>query len=510
MKTVRKLVVVGGGSSGWMTAAYLSRVLFDIHITLIESKVTPVIGVGEATVPFLNHFMNRLGFSDYRQWLAECDGTIKTGILFENWLEKGDSYWHPFEQLEYLDDRRHTGHAWVAWRHSGNPEFQTRRSFYDSFYASTRLNSVENRAPVMKEFAYHLNADLFGFLLRRSSPAVRHVQDDVVDVRLDATGAIASLITAENGEFTADLFIDCTGWRRILMRSVGAEQPFQSYSASLFCDRAVVLRFPYGPEATRGTEMNPYVKASARSAGWIWTIPLYSRISSGYVYSSSFLSDAAAEQELCAYWGETRTDGIAPHRIRFEAGKYRDLWVRNCVAVGLAGGFIEPLESTGLAITQMGIEMLASVLDARYFDDFIVLRYNAHLEKFCADILQFITSHYCFTRREDTPFWRAVKHETQIPDDLRARHEIFQRYLPSVATKGLSEAWMFRDISWFSVLLGMDFPFDPQDVPAELLLRAGEIRERKARIVREMSLKIPGHYEYLRENLYTQEAESVR
>jgi len=502
MRKVRKIVIVGGGSSGWMTAAYLSRVLFDVKITLIESKKIPVIGVGEATVPFLNAFMTRLGFSDYRQWLTQCDGTIKTGILFENWLEKGDSYWHPFEQLEYLDDHRHTGHAWLAWRRSGNPDFQARRSFYDSFFASTRLNSEENRAPVMKEFAYHLNADLFGLLLRKSSSGVHHIEDDVLEVRLDEQGGIVALITAENGEVPGDLFVDCTGWRRSLMRRVAPEQPFQRYSASLLCDRAVVLRVPYGSEQTRGKEMNPYVKASAHSSGWIWTIPLYSRISSGYVYSSSFLSDDEAERELRRYWGEARTSEVTALNVKFEAGKYRDMWVSNCVAVGLAGGFIEPLESTGLAITQMGIEMLASVLDARYFDDFVVMRYNAHLEKFCTDIFQFIISHYCFTKREDTPFWRAVKRETRIPEDLAARLEIFRRHLPSVATKGLSEVWMFRDISWFSVLLGMDFTFDTPDVPRDLLLKACDIRARKARTVQEMSPKIPGHYQYLRDNLY--------
>jgi tryptophan halogenase len=220
------------------------------------------------------------------------------------------------------------------------------------------------------------------------------------------------------------------------------------------------------------------------------------------VYSSKFLSEEDAELELRRYWKGKALDGIDSLKVRFETGKLPFTWVKNCIAIGLAGGFIEPLESTGLAITQMGIETAASMLDARYYDQEIVDRYNAHLSKFYTDILEFIIVHYCFSSREDTPFWRAVKHETFLPPGLQARLEVFRRHLPTSGTKGTIEMFMFRDISWFAVLLGMNFPFDPEPVAKPLLTAARLIRERKRESVREMTAKLPNHYRFLKENIY--------
>lgn len=502
MKRIKSIVIVGGGSSGWMSAAYLSHVLYDLDITLIESRTTPRIGVGEATTPILARFMKRLGFPQWESWLPECDGTIKTGILFENWYKKPDWYWHPFETLDYLDEHHHVGHGWLQFNRNGEPEFQDKLSFYRSFYLSTILNAEHNRRPVLELFAYHMNADLFADFLRKSSPKVRHILDEVLEVRLNPTGEIDSLLTSEHGVLKADLFIDCTGFRRKLIREVAPHQPYESYSSSLFCDRAVVLRFPYRDDDSRSSEMHPYVKASAWSNGWTWSIPLFSRISSGYVYSSNFLSDDEAEKELRNHWGYQRTKDAIPLKVKFESGKLRDLWVKNCVSIGLAGSFVEPLESTGLAIAQTGLEILASILDARCYNEAMQGRYNMHLQKFCDDIKQFIIAHYCFTSREDTPFWQAVKNDTKIPDDLAMRLEVFQTLLPTPSTKGVEEWWFFRDISWFSVLLGMNFLFNPPPIKNELLDMARAIARKRLEVVRKYVKNFPSHFEYLRDRVY--------
>jgi hypothetical protein len=502
MHKVKSLVIVGGGSSGWMAAAYFNKLFPELEITLVESKNVSVIGVGEATVPLLNLFLTRIGLGDPQSWMPSCDATYKTGILFENWYEKGDRYWHPFDYLDYVDVGHHTGHCWHTWHRDKDPEFQTRRSFSESFFPSTLLNAEGNKAPSFREFAYHLDAYLFGEFLRKSSPRVRHLIDDIVDVALGDDGQISSLRTAEQGDLRADLYLDCTGFRRRLISRVAPTQGFNSYAQSLFCDRAVVIRMPYGPTDNREKIIHPFVKASAQTAGWIWSIPLYSRMSSGYVYSSQFCSDEDAESELRRYWKGRDTEGIDSLKVRFETGKLPFAWVKNCIAIGLAGGFIEPLESTGLAITQMGIEMAASMLDARYYDQQMVDRYNAHLTKFYTDIMEFIIAHYCFTSREDTPFWRAVKHETFLPPSLQARLEVFRRHLPTSGTKGTIEMFMFRDISWFAVLLGMNFPFEPEPVDNPLLTAARLIRERKRESVREMMTKLPNHYRFLKESIY--------
>ena len=502
MLKITSVLIVGGGSSGWMAAAFFSNLFPDLDITLIESKRIPVIGVGEATVPFLNLFMTRIGHPDPHSWMPACEATYKTGILFENWHEKGDRYWHPFDYLDYVDVQHHTGHCWYSWRRGGEPEYQSRWSFYESFFPSTILNAERNKAPSFREFAYHLDADAFGVFLRGTAPRVHHLQDDVVDVQLDEQGQVAGLRTGEHGDLRADLYLDCTGFRRRIISHVAPDQRLESYAASLFCDRAVVIRMPYGPADDKEKAIHPYVKASAQSAGWIWSIPLYSRMSSGYVYSSSFLSDDEAERELRAYWRQSDAKDVNTLKVRFETGKLPFTWVKNCIAIGLAGGFIEPLESTGLAITQMGIEMAASMLDARYYNQEMIDRYNAHMSKFYADIMEFIVAHYCFTKRSDTAFWRAIRNETYRPPHLDARLEVFRRWLPTSATKGTSEVFMFRDISWFSVLLGMNYPFDPEPVDKPLLTAARLIRERKRESVRELALKLPNHYRFLKETMY--------
>ncbi len=500
MKRIKSIVIVGGGSSGWMAAAYMSKLFYDLDITVIESKRVPVIGVGEATLPSLLRFMNRIGLNDIRSWLKECDGSIKAGISFRNWLKPGDAFWHPFEGLEYVDDRHHTGHCWLQLNERADARFSTKDTFYRSFHTTHTLNHEQGCGPMSRSFAFNLDAERFARVLMAQASSVKHIQDDVVDVLMTEAGAIDAVRTTDHGAIRGDLFIDCTGFRRLLINRVCPNQTYKSYASSLFCDSAAVLRFPYADDAERRRDLRPYVTASAQSSGWIWTIPLYSRLSSGYVFSSQFQSDSDAEHELRRYWGLERTKNVDAQFIRFQTGKLGEIWHQNCVAIGLSAGFIEPLESTGLAITQLGLELLGSMLDARYYDTATSQRYNLHLDKLCTDIVEFIISHYVFTERDDTDFWRAVRCATSVPESLNARLEVFKRHLPTVDTKSIDELWFFRDYSWFAVLLGMNFRFEIPKVSEQALAKAVAISQRNAQLVRKARAR--PHYDYLRNEVY--------
>ena len=419
-----------------------------------------------------------------------------------NWLHKGENYWHPFEYLDYLDPGLHVGHAWLNWHRAGNAPFASRSSFADAFFPSFRLNALGCRAPVYREIAYHVDAGLLGEFLRKAVPRVKRVIGTVKKVERSANGEIGALVLVGDRRIEADLYIDCTGFRRVLIGAIAPENRLDSYASSLFCDRALVIRMPHGEGSKKQAALHPYVRAAARSAGWIWSIPLYSRMSSGYVYSGAFLSEDAAEQELRDHWGLGNSDVGPVHRVQFETGKLARSWIGNCIAVGLAGGFIEPLESTGLAITQTGIELAGSMIDARCYDARAVDRYNALMTKFYEDILHFIIVHYWLTRRRDTPFWRTVAEETHVPDALAARLEVFRRLLPTGATRGTNELFMFRDISWFAVLLGMDFDFAPSPVSEKMQIAARMVQRRKAELVREQERRLLHHYHFLRDQIY--------
>lgn len=503
MKKVGSIIIVGGGSAGWMTAAYVSNMLLGVEVTLIESPKIPSIGVGEATTPMITTFLAQLGFHAPDLWMPECQATFKTGILFENWHRKSDSYWHPFESLEYVTPQQHTGHCWLHRHADGNGGYGDKASFYERYFCSTTLNVKQNKMPFNSEVAYHFDAARFGKMLRSVARDVKHVLDDVVEIDLDEQGNISALVTKEHGRLTADLFVDCTGFRRQLITRVAPEQKFQSRANSLFNDRASVCHLEYDRDTSIENQMVPYVRATALSAGWVWTIPLFNRLSVGYVYSSNFLSDADADAELGAFCGRAAARSLSDFRVQFNTGKFPALWNKNCIAIGLAGGFVEPLESSGLAIAQVGIEMFTSMLDARFYDPVITERYNAYMDKMYTDIFNFITMHFCLTARDDTAYWNAVKNDTFIPPELEARFEVFRKYLPTGGTKGMRESvWAFRDISWFCVLLGMNFDFEIPKLTDAILERGAAIARDKRARTKELSAKLPSHYGYLATEVY--------
>jgi len=431
--TPRKVLIVGGGSTGWMTAAYLSAALNRdgrkvADISLVESPDVPRIGVGEATVVSIKYFLSVVGIDEH-QFLRRVDGTFKQAIKYVNWLNNnGACYYHPFNRLRRsLIDR--AGSRWLM----------SDRSIPFAETVSTQPILCEmNLAPQMLgpwdfgaqlAYAYHMNALKFADYLCELSVArgVIHHLDHVAEVEMAENGDIAAVQTKDGKRLEADLFVDCTGFAALLSeKKLGVK--WVDCSQWLLSDRAVTMHVPY--EQHYPGYVRPYTTATALSAGWVWEIPLQGKRSLGYVHASAFISEDEAERELRAFEG-SHAESLDTRCIHFKVGHREKAWVRNCISIGLAGSFIEPLESTGLYLSQIAAAMLAEHFP--FGDDMAPLsyRFNRILVNRFYEILDFINMHYCLTRRTDTEFWREVQRPERINDRLKAKLDFWRVKPPS-------------------------------------------------------------------------------
>ncbi|GGQ17959.1 tryptophan halogenase family protein [Streptomyces roseolilacinus] len=467
---LNRVVIVGGGTAGWMTASYLKAAFGDrIDITLVESGKVGTIGVGEATFSDIRHFFEFLGLKE-EDWMPACNATYKLAVRFENWREPGHYFYHPFEQMRSVN-----GHPLADWWLQDGPTDRFDKdcfvmaSVIDAGLSPRRLDGTlldqpfdegagemqgltmsEHQGKTQFPYAYHFEAALLAKYLTAYAVerGVTHVVDDVTDVALDERGWISGVRTAGHGELTGDLFVDCTGFRGLLLNKALGE-PFVSYQDTLPNDSAVALQVPMDMEE-RG--IRPCTTATAQDAGWIWTIPLMGRVGTGYVYARDYLSPEEAERTLRAFVGPAAADVEANH-IRMRIGRSRDSWVRNCVAVGLSSGFVEPLESTGIFFIHHAIEQLAKNFPGADWDPTHRDRYNDAVAHVMDGVREFLVLHYAAAKRSDTRYWRDAK-TRPVPDGLAARIERWRTQLPDSETvfpyyHGLPP------YSYMCVLLGM-------------------------------------------------------
>lgn len=513
---VKDIVIVGGGSAGWMTASYMSSSLQNVNITLIESSDIPVIGVGESTVLPIVEFMNALGL-DEKDWMPKCNATYKSSIGFQGFYSKEDPpFWFPFTRMHMINGRP-ISRYWMR-KHFTESDFKDRFTLYDYCGAVPEICRQNRTVKGLNNFdyAYHFDAGLLGEYLKNYSKrkGVKHIVDTVTNIEMSEDGTIKS-IARENGEnISGDLFIDCTGFTSLLL-SKTLKEPFDSYSDYLFNDRAVAMRIPY---ENKDSEMFSYTMCTAQSSGWIWQIPLYSRMGSGYVYSSNHLSEDQAEQEIRKFYGETRLKDLEANHIKIRVGKQRRCWVKNCVAIGLSSGFIEPLESTGLFIVQGEVGLLTDILKERNDYSAADMRaYNESVTRLMEIIRDFLVCHYVLTSREDTPYWRDVKYATKISDSLAEKLQIARtnfpdiEYIKSFDNPGLA-GFTFSD-GWQYILAGMNYL--PFDYPQYRINRAGpfeqhimdnmplakKYQEQMSRFKKTIP-QMPTHYQYLKDNIY--------
>lgn len=437
---IRKVVIAGGGTAGWMVAAGLSRTLGKVlDIKLVESEEIGTVGVGEATIPTLVTFHRLLDINE-QEFMAATQGTFKLGIGFENWRNLGRNYIHSFGTTGKDHWTAGFQHFWLKGRE------RNLASDYGDYCLELKAAQLNRFAHLPRggmNYAFHIDASLYARFLRKLSEGygARRIEGKIVNVLThDDTGFIKAIRLDSGVEIEGDLFIDCTGFRALLIGQT-LHEPYEDWSHWLPCDSAVAVQTESVGDAI------PYTRSIARDAGWQWRIPLQHRVGNGMVYCSRYISDEQARQTLLAnVEGRVRTE---PRVINFKPGQRRRTWLKNCVAVGLASGFIEPLESTSIHLISRSIIRLLQMFPNAGINPSDVEEFNRQTVQELEHIRDFIVLHYHVTERQDTPFWNYCR-TMDIPASLRHRIELFRE--TGRVFRTLNE--LFAENSWIQVMLG--------------------------------------------------------
>jgi tryptophan 7-halogenase len=444
--SIRSIVIVGGGSAGWMTAAALAQNLKqDCVITLIESEEIGTVGVGEATIPPIRTFNEMLGI-DEREFVKQTKGSFKLGIEFVDWAKIGHRYFHPFGPHGRDFDVVPLHQYWLRARADGETASLDDHSMAWAMARDGRFNrpSADPRSVLSTfDYAYHFDAGLYARYLRQYSEerGVVRIEGKVGDVAVNGETGFVESVTMEDGQvLAADFFIDCSGFRGLLIEGA-LKTGYEDWSHWLPCDRAVAMPCEnVGPPT-------PYTRSTAREAGWQWRIPLQHRTGNGYVYCSQFMDEGRAAELLAS-----RLDGKAlgdPRPLRFVTGKRKRNWKKNVVAIGLSSGFLEPLESTSLHLIQANISKLLALFPDRSFDQATIDEFNRISSNETERIRDFLILHYKLTTRDDSELWRYTA-AMDIPDTLQLKIDHFRRYGRLVAR----EMDLFAPASWLAVHIG--------------------------------------------------------
>ena len=483
---IKSIVIAGGGTAGWMTAAALAKVFGKtLDITLIESEEIGTIGVGEATIPAIANFNAMLGI-DEDTFMRETQGTFKLGIEFRDWHRRGQGYLHSFgaagQDFGYIPFH----HYWLQDYFDGGRTSLWDYDFNAIAMAQGKFERPRPGAPGLV-YAFHFDAGLYAAYLRRYAEGlgVKRIEGKISDVKLDAeTGDISGLVM-DNATVVGDFFVDCSGFRALLIEGA-LKTGYTDWSHWLPCDRALAV------PCESAQPLTPFTRATARDAGWQWRIPLQHRTGNGHVYASSHMSDDQAYDVLMA-----NLDGKAladPRPIRFLTGRRKQFWNRNCVAIGLSGGFIEPLESTSIHLIQSGIERLIMLFPRAGDNKRLRDEYNLAGTLDIEFIRDFIILHYHANAREGEAFWDACRHMS-VPDSLTHKIELFRQS----AAIHVPPFDLFRLPSWLQVMLGQGIV--PQSVHPYVAAVSQQTRTQFLSQLRsglmQEAMKLPEHGNYI-------------
>jgi len=444
---VRSIVVLGGGTAGWMTAAALAKISnARVAVTVVESDEIGIVGVGEATIPGIVRFNTMLGL-DENEFLRETQGTFKLGIEFQDWTFIGDRYMHAFGRFRQDIQLTTFEQIWQRMHLNGQAadlrEYSiTKSAAYAGKFMRPRFDVPDSPLADIA-YAFHFDASLYARYLRRYAEArgAKRIEGRVVEVLRDGvSGDIAGLVLASGQRVEGEFFVDCSGFRARLIEEE-FKTGYEDWSHWLPCDRAVAVPCASAPK------LLPYTRSTARSAGWQWRIPLQHRIGNGYVFCSRFISEDEATATLLANLDGERL--AEPRALKFMTGMRRKAWHRNCVAIGLSSGFLEPLESTSIQLIQSGISRLLNFFPTSVPSEPDIAEYNRLMRREFEHIRDFVTLHYHAQRRDDAPLWRYCR-EMDIPESLQHKMELFQ-----AQGRLLGEEYeLFAQGSWFQVMDG--------------------------------------------------------
>jgi tryptophan halogenase len=448
VQPIRSVVIVGSGSAGWLTALVLNTYCPFLKIRLIRPRGGATIGVGESTQGDLLRMLTAAGI-DIQAFYKACDATMKCGIFYEDWNAVGSHYWHPFSGLAS------TGIYTAAHHYQQmilrEPGRYHHKEYYQAVHPSYDVCVKGKQVAPDSAAAFHLDAHKITSFLESVLPKVEVLDADIVDIK-SSEGRISEIVL-DGKSISGDLYVDCTGFARAVFQKVATPE-VMPYEANV--NRVVTAQLPFVDKAR---EVTPYTRAHAHEFGWTWSIPLQTRIGSGFVYHGDFCTPEEAEKRFRAYWGEDRMRDINVRHLSFDSVTLRNPWVKNVAAIGLSAGFVEPLEATGLTWTIMSAYVLCQSITARYFDDDTSARYNALMVGFINDVVDFIDVHYKLSARRDSEFWR-YQASRKFSDRLDFRLDLYAREMPTAANRVRAFVMAFNEVSWLDILNGYDFRYD--------------------------------------------------
>lgn len=489
---LKRLVIVGGGSAGWMTAAALSSMLDSrkIQITLVESEQIGTVGVGEATIPDMINFNRLLGVSE-AEFMKATDATFKLGIEFKNWGRLGESYFHPFGEhgvdMQGVDFHQY----WLYSQQNGNAQPIEDYSLCAAAGKSNKFcHPAQDPRSVLSKlrYAYHFNATKYAKFLRHYAEqrGVSRIEGKVENVTTTPEFGHIQTLSLDNGKMIdGDFFFDCTGFRALLMRqTLGVG--FEDWNHWLPCNSAQTIACEHTGE------LPSYTLSTAKTAGWQWRIPTQSRTGNGHIYSTDFMSDEEAQTVLMqgldgAPIGEPRT-------IRFNTGCLKEFWHKNCIGIGLSSGFLEPLESTSLYLIQMGISKFISLFPSGSLQPIVIDEYNRQMRQQFDQVRDFIILHYCVTQRDDSEFWNYCR-TMSIPDSLQHKMDLFRE----AGRVFRYDDELFSRPSWVAVMLGQNLMPKVCD-PIVATLEPKQVNHSLTsmhRAMAEAAVKMPSHASFI-------------